>query len=279
MEGLIIKNISDLYIVKSNDKVYNCKAKGLFRKEGITPTVGDKVIFDEEKMVITNILTRKNILVRPPISNVDQAIIVMSVVNPTLSTNLVDKFINIIEYNNIKPILCLTKLDLLEDKTSINEYIDYYKSIGYEVIINTETDKIKDILKNKITVITGQSGVGKSTLLNMLDSTLSLKTNEISYALGRGKHTTRHVELINLFDGYVADTPGFSSLTFIGMKKEDIRDNMTEFNNYKDKCRYKDCMHLKEDECEIKRMVQNGTILKSRYENYEKFVNEIKSIY
>ena len=279
MEGLIIKNISDLYVVKSNDKIYNCKAKGLFRKEGITPTVGDKVIFDKEKMVITNILTRKNILVRPPISNVDQAIIVMSVVNPTFSTNLVDKFINIIEYNNIKPILCLTKLDLLEDNTSIKKHVDYYKSIGYEVILNTEIDKIKDILKNKITVITGQSGVGKSTLLNKLDSTLSLKTNEISYALGRGKHTTRHVELISLFGGYVADTPGFSSLTFIGMKKEDIRDNMIEFNNYKDKCRYKDCMHLKEDECEIKRMVQNGTILKSRYENYEKFVNEIKSIY
>lgn len=279
MEGLIIKNISDLYVVKSNDKVYNCKAKGLFRKEGITPTVGDKVIFDEEKKVITNILTRKNILIRPPISNVDQAIIVMSVVNPTFSTNLVDKFINIIEYNNIKPILCLTKLDLLEDKTAINKYIDYYKSIGYEVILNTEIDKIKEILKNKITVITGQSGVGKSTLLNKLDETLSLKTNEISYALGRGKHTTRHVELISLFDGYVADTPGFSSLTFIGMNKEDIRDNMIEFNNYKDKCRYKDCMHLKEDECEIKRMVEEGTILKSRYENYEKFANEIKSIY
>lgn len=279
MEGLIIKNISDLYVVKYNDKIYNCKAKGLFRKKGITPTVGDKVIFDEGKMVITDILTRKNILVRPPISNVDQAIIVMSVVNPTFSTNLVDKFINIIEYNNIKPILCLTKLDLLEDKTSIIKYIDYYKSIGYEVILNTEIDKIKDILGNKITVITGQSGVGKSTLLNKLDENLSLKTNEISYALGRGKHTTRHVELINLFDGYVADTPGFSSLTFIGMKKEDIRDNMIEFNNYKDKCRYKDCMHLKEDECEIKRMVEEGTILKSRYENYEKFVNEIKSIY
>lgn len=279
MEGLIIKNISDLYVVKSNDKIYNCKAKGLFRKEGITPIVGDKVIFDEGKMIITDILTRKNILIRPPISNVDQAIIVMSVVNPTFSTNLVDKFINIIEYNNIKPILCLTKLDLLEDKTTIKKYVDYYKSIGYEVILNTEIDKIKDILKNKITVITGQSGVGKSTLLNKLDENLSLKTNEISYALGRGKHTTRHVELISLFDGYVADTPGFSSLTFIGMKKEDIRDNMIEFNNYKDKCRYKDCMHLKEDECEIKRMVDEGTILKSRYENYEKFVNEIKSIY
>lgn len=279
MEGLIIKNISDLYIIKANNQIYKCKAKGLFRKIKITPTVGDKVIFDSEKGVITDILDRKNILVRPPISNVDQALIVMSATSPEFSTNLVDKLINIIEYNNIKPILCLSKLDLLDDKTNINEYINYYKNIGYEVVINTESDKIKEILKNKITVITGQSGVGKSTLLNMLDSSLSLKTNEISIALGRGKHTTRHVELLSLFDGYVADTPGFSSLTFISMKKEDIRDNMVEFNIYKNKCRYKDCMHLKEDECEIKRQVEKGVILESRYENYKKFISEIKSIY
>lgn len=279
MEALIIKNISDLYIVKSNDKIYKCKAKGLFRKEGITPTVGDKVIIDEKKMVITNILNRKNILVRPPISNVDIAIIVMSVVNPTFSTNLVDKLINIIEYNNIKPVLCLSKLDLLDEKEEINKYINYYKSIGYEVVLNTEKDNIKQIFKNKITVITGQSGVGKSTLLNMLDSSLELKTNEISYALGRGKHTTRHVELIELFDGLVADTPGFSSLSFLGMKKEDIRDNFIEFNEYKDKCKYKDCMHLKEDDCEIKRMVDSNVILKSRYENYKKFISEVKSLY
>ena len=279
MIGLIIKNISDLYFVKLNDEIYPCKAKGLFRKKGIVPTVGDSVEFDVEKKVITSILDRKNILVRPPISNVDQALIVMSVVNPSFSTNLVDKLINIIEFNNIKPILCLSKLDLLDDKGEINKYINYYKSIGYEVIINTDIEKIKEILKNKITVITGQSGVGKSTLLNMLDSSLSLKTNDISYALGRGKHTTRHVELLPLFDGYVADTPGFSSLSFIGMKKSDVRDNMIEFNTYKDKCRYKDCMHLKEDECEIKRLVDKEVILKSRYENYEKFISEIKSIY
>ena len=279
MIGLIIKNISDLYFVKFDDEIYACKAKGLFRKKGITPTVGDSVEFDKEKKVITNILGRKNILVRPPISNVDQALIVMSVVNPSFSTNLVDKLINIIEFNNIKPILCLSKLDLLDDAEEINKYINYYKSIGYEVIVNTDITKIKDILKNKITVITGQSGVGKSTLLNMLDSSLSLKTNDISYALGRGKHTTRHVELLPLFDGYVADTPGFSSLSFIGMKKSDVRDNMIEFNTYKDKCRYKDCMHLKEDECEIKRLVDKEVILKSRYENYEKFISEIKSIY
>ena len=279
MEALIIKNISDLYIVKSNNEIYKCKAKGLFRKKGITPTVGDRVIIDEKKMVITNILNRKNILVRPPVSNIDQALIVMSVVNPDFSTNLVDKLINIIEYNNIKPILCLSKMDLLDEKEKINEYINYYKKIGYEVILNTEADRIKEIFKNKITVITGQSGVGKSTLLNMLDSTLKLKTNEISIALGRGKHTTRHVELIELFDGLVADTPGFSSLSFNDMKKEDIRDNFVEFNTYKDKCKYKDCMHLKEDECEVKQMVKTEEILKSRYENYQKFISEVKSIY
>lgn len=279
MEALIIKNISDLYIVKSKNEIYKCKAKGLFRKKGITPTVGDKVIIDEKKMVITNILDRKNILVRPPISNVDQALIVMSVVNPEFSTNLVDKLINIIEYNNIKPILCLSKLDLLSDKEEINTYINYYKKIGYKVVLNTETSKIKELFKNKITVITGQSGVGKSTLLNMLDSTLQLKTNEISLTLGRGKHTTRHVELIDLFDGLVADTPGFSSLSFIGMKKEDIRDNFVEFNTYNNKCKYKDCMHLKEDDCEVKRMVKTNEILTSRYENYVKFIGEVKSIY
>ena len=279
MNGIITKNISDLYIVESNNNIYKCKAKGVFRKDKITPLVGDKVIIDENKNIITKVLERKNELIRPPISNVDQALIVMSVVNPNFSTNLVDKLINIIEYNNIKPVLCLSKLDLLDTNDEVDKYIKYYKDIGYTVIINTETEKIKEVFKNKITVITGQSGVGKSTLLNMLDSSLNLKTNEISFALGRGKHTTRHVELIKLFDGLVADTPGFSSLSFIGMKKEDIRDNFIEFNAYRDKCRYKDCMHLKEDDCEIKRLVGKGEILKSRYENYTKFISEVKSIY
>lgn len=274
--GLIIKNISDLYIVKCNNNIYKCKAKGIFRKNKITPTVGDKVIIDLEKKVITNILERKNILVRPPIANVDQAIIVMSAFSPLFSTNLIDKLITIIEYNNIEPILCISKLDLLKENT-LNKYISYYKSIGYEVVINTEIDKIKSLLKDKITVITGQSGVGKSTLLNKLDSTLELKTNEISTALGRGKHTTRHVELIELHGGLVADTPGFSAITFIGMKKEDIKNNFIEFNNCS--CKYKDCMHIKEDDCKIKEMVNEGKILESRYENYKKFISEIKNEY
>lgn len=279
MEGLIVKNISDLFYIVSDNSTYICKAKGVFRKKNIIPMVGDKVIFDEKKLIITNILNRKNKLIRPPICNIDQAIVVMSVVNPLFSSNLIDKFINIIEFNNIKPIICLTKLDLITNESDINKYIDYYKNIGYEVIINTEINKIKSIISNKITVITGQSGVGKSSLLNKLDSSLQLKTNDISYALNRGKHTTRHVTLIPLFNGYVADTPGFSSLSFNEMKKEDIRDNMIEFNLYKDKCKYRDCMHIKEEDCEIKRLVNEGIILKSRYENYIKFVNEIKSTY
>lgn len=275
--GLIIKNISDLYIIKIDNNIYKCKAKGIFRKNKITPTVGDKVIIDIEKKVITKILDRKNILVRPPIANVDQAIIVMSAVKPDFSTNLVDKLITIIEYNNIKPILCISKMDLLTDTKTINTYINYYKSIGYEVVLNTEIDKIKLLLKDKITVITGQSGVGKSTLLNKLDSTLELKTNEISIALGRGKHTTRHVELIELYGGLVADTPGFSAISFIGMTKEDIKNNFIEFNKYS--CKYKDCMHIKEEECNIRKKVEDGIILESRYENYKKFISEIKDKY
>ncbi|MBQ6282131.1 MAG: ribosome small subunit-dependent GTPase A [Bacilli bacterium] len=277
MEGLIIKNISDLYRVKSQDGYFECKAKGIFRKKNIIPTVGDKVLFDKEKLIITDILDRKNILVRPPIANVDQALIVMSTINPTFSTYLIDKLLNVIEFNNIKPIICITKLDLFHDKT-IDKYINYYRGIGYEVILNTNIDDIKKVLKNKITVLTGQSGVGKSTLLNKLNFNLNLKTNDISYALGRGKHTTRHTEIYEVCDGYIADTPGFSSL-LLNMKKEDIRDNMVEFNNYKDKCKYRDCMHLNEDECEIKRLVKEGTIISSRYENYIKFISEIKSIY
>ena len=275
MEGLIVKNISDLYVVKSNDKYYNCKAKGLFRKEKLVPTVGDKVIFDENKNIITNILERKNILVRPPVSNIDQAFIVMSSINPTFSTYLVDKLILMTEANNIEPILIITKVDLNDE---LDNYIDYYRNIGYKVIKNNDLSSIKELLKNRITVITGQSGVGKSTLLNRLDNNLSLKTNEISMSLGRGKHTTRHTEIFEINDGYIVDTPGFSSL-YLNLNKEIIRDNMIEFNKYKDKCKYRDCMHINEDECEIKNLVEKGIILKTRYENYIKFISEIKSIY
>ena len=158
-------------------------------------------------------------------------------------------------------------------KLEIDEYIKYYQKIGYQVYLNTD-EELKSIFKNKVTVFAGQSGAGKSTLLNRLDSNLKLDTGEVSVALGRGKHTTRHVELIPLLDGLVADTPGFSSLTFDGMTKEDIRDNFIEFNKYRDLCEYKDCMHNNETICSIKEKVSNGEIIQSRYDNYIKFINE-----
>jgi len=274
MQGQIIKNISNDYTVLVEDKKYICKARGKFRKLNLIPLVGDQVIFDEVNNYILEILPRKNSLVRPPVSNIDQVIIVTSVKKPDFDTNLLDKMLNIVEFNNIKPIICLTKLDLLnaEELKEINIYISYYQKIGYLVLINTELDKIKDVIREKINVFTGQSGAGKSTLLNKLDNSLNLKTDEISEALNRGKHTTRHTELINVCDAWIADTPGFSALEFIDMSNSDIRDNFIEFNEYKDKCKYKDCMHNLEDVCEIKNKVNDNTILKSRYENYLKFI-------
>ena len=275
MQGRIIKQISNDYTVLSNNNYYICKARGKFRNLNLKPLVGDIVKFDDKNNYILEINNRKNELVRPPISNVDQAIIVTSVKDPDFSSNLLDKLINIIEFNNIKPIICITKMDLLNNNEldEINEFINYYKSIGYEVYFNTEINKLKNIFKDKITVFTGQSGAGKSTLLNRLDSNLNIKTDEISYALGRGKHTTRHTELINILGGMIADTPGFSSLGFIGMTNSDIRDNFVEFNLYRNKCKYQDCMHDKENDCYVKDKVEDNTILKSRYNNYIKFIN------
>ena len=272
MQGIIIKNISNDYVVKTKEKLYTCKARGKFRKEKITPLVGDNCIFDETKNYITELLPRRTELIRPPVANIDQAFIITSVKEPDLELNLLDKLLCIIEYKNITQEICFTKLDLLEDKTEIENIINYYKNIGYKVFKNTEIEEIKKQFKDRITVFTGQSGAGKSTLLNKLNKNLNLKTNEISIALGRGKHTTRHVELIEMLDGLIADTPGFSSLSFIGMKNEDIRDNFIEFNEYRHLCEYKDCMHESEENCEIKKQLKEGNILKTRYENYIKFI-------
>lgn len=273
MQGRIIKIISNDYTVYSNNKEYICKCRGLFRNQNIKPVVGDIVEFDEKNNYILKIITRKNSLIRPLIANVDQALIVSNV-KPSFDTNLLDKLLCIIEFNNIKPIICFTKLDLLNNSEleEINKYIDYYKKIGYTVFINTEIDKIKKIFKDKITVFTGQTGAGKSTLINKLDSKLNLETGEISKALGRGKHTTRHVELLKIHGGLVADTPGFSNVSFIDMSKSDIRDNFIEFNEYKDKCKFRDCMHENELVCEVKNKVNDKTIIESRYENYLKFI-------
>ena len=271
--GKIIKLISNDYTVLENDNVYVCKSRGNFRYQNIKPLVGDNVLFDKNEKIIKEVLTRRNELVRPPVSNVDQALIVTNVY-PQFSSNLLDKLICVVEYNNIVPIICFTKLDLIGDDelSDIQKVMEYYKKIGYQVYTNDELDKIKEIFENKITVLTGQTGAGKSTLINRLNPSLELKTDEISKALGRGKHTTRHVELIPLFNGYVADTPGFSDVYLDNMKNEDIRDSFVEFLECSDECRYKDCMHNKEDECGVKNKVQSKDILESRYENYLKFI-------
>ena len=276
MEGIIIKNISNDYLVKSGEDTYLCKARGKFRKMGLCPFVGDRVIFDENNHYLLEILDRKNSLVRPSVSNVDQAIIVCSVKRPDLDTYLLDKLLTIVSFHNIDPVICFTKLDLLDDseKDNIVKYIDYYKKVGYQVVVNEEKDKILSLLHGKITVLAGQSGAGKSSLINRLDSRFHLKTDDISLALNRGKHTTRHTELFEINGGYLVDTPGFSDVNFFDMAKMDIRDNMKEMFDGVHFCKYRDCMHLKEDGCYVKKEVASGNVMKSRYEHYCSFIKE-----
>ena len=227
----------------------------------------------KRQLVGTQIEKRKNELVRPPVANIDQAFIITSAKQPDFSSNLLDKLLCIIEYNNIKPVICFTKLDLLNEKElqEMNKIISYYQNIGYHISTNP-VDLLK-IIENKIVVLTGQSGAGKSTLLNKIDPTLELKTDEISYALGRGKHTTRHTELHQTHNTFIVDTPGFSKIDFHNMSNIDIRDNMKEMFDNLHKCKYSDCMHINEDGCHVKLLVENNEILKSRYNNYKSFIN------
>ena len=267
MEGLICKILSDKCYVKINEEVIICGFRGKMRGDKLLPLVGDRVIIDKEKKVIEKILPRKNTIRRPAVSNITQGLIVASLKNPDLDTNLIDKILVELEFNSIKPVICFTKYDLLdkEEYENISYIIDYYKKI-YPVYFNSDIDEIKKIFKNNITVFIGQSGAGKSTLLNKLDSNLKLKTGEISMALGRGKHTTRHVEIIEILDGLLLDTPGFSALEFPNMMQNEIRDSFKEFAYYP--CVYRDCMHIKEDNCNVKKAVKEGRISNFRYQNY-----------
>lgn len=271
MKGQIVKIISDTHVVSLNNINYNCKCRGIFRKNKILPLVGDYVLFDKDKLIIEEILPRKNYFSRPKVANIDQVFIVTSLKQPDFSLNLLDRFITLMQLHNIAIIICLTKEDLLASST-YNKELNYYKNLGYKVISNRNLDEIKALLKNKTSVFTGQTGAGKSTLLNKLDSNLNLETDEISLALGRGKHTTRVVELFTILGGKLLDTPGFSALDFNSYSKEEIRDAFIEFNKYK--CPYKDCMHLKEDKCSVKEALNCGEILPSRYNSYVKIINE-----
>lgn len=276
MEGQIVKIISNLYTVKVNNELWECSARGKFRNDRISPIVGDIVKINKEEKQIKEIKTRRNELKRPVIANVDMALIITSVKKPDLSLNLLDKLLVNVLFNKIEPVICFTKLDLLtfKEKIALNKIVSYYKKIGIKVVTNKELKKLKKIMKNKIVVLTGQTGAGKSSLINKLSKELHLATNPISEALGRGKHTTRHVELFKIEDFYIADTPGFSSLDFDNMTEEDLKNNFLEFKDYE--CPFKNCLHENERDCAIKEAVRNKKILKSRYDNYRKFLREVK---
>lgn len=286
IEGLIIKALSGFYDVLVDEKVYTCKGRGVFRKKNITPLVGDHVtisINDDGSGTIENVLERKNELVRPPIVNVDQAIIVSSIVYPDFSPLLLDRFLVLVEYKNIEPLIVLTKSDLATDEQlkNVNNYVDAYKKIGYDILVVAKTmddlqDKLFPYLEDKISVISGQSGVGKSTLLNQLDENLKIETADISRSLGRGKHTTRHVELFKLGKGFVADTPGFSALEFDEIEAEELRFCFPEFIPIQEQCKFRGCMHLNEPKCAIKLAVENKEIKQFRYDHYVNFLEEIR---
>lgn len=276
MKGQVVKVISEKFYVKVLGEILECRQRGKLKNERNLPLVGDYVIIDKDKKVIEKILPRRNMLIRPNVANITQAFIMTSFKNPDFSTNLLDKLLVQLEINNIKPIICLTKRDLITDEEFLKyqNIIKYYKDIGYIVLYNYELTKIKKILENETTVFTGQTGSGKSTLLNNLFRDLNLKVGEVSIALGRGKHTTRHIEIIEKDNIQVLDTPGFSALSFLEYTKEDVRDSFIEFKNFP--CIYKDCMHDKETECMVRKAVENGKILESRYKNYISFISEFK---
>ena len=273
--GLITKIISNQYTVNCDNNLYLCTPRGKFRNLKQDLIVGDLVEINPQTNTIDNVLNRHNFLDRPPVANIDIALIVTSVKKPMLSLTLLDKLISIITINKIKPIICLTKLDLCskEELKSINIISDYYKKIGYEVVDNTMINKILQILKGKVVVVTGQTGAGKSSLLNKIDPQLNLKTSPISDALGRGVHTTRHVEIFDVKGIHFIDTPGFSAIDFNNVSIDELKDSFIEFKNYK--CKYQDCNHDKEDNCSIKINVLNNNILESRYNNYLQFKKEI----
>lgn len=271
-KGKIIRIISNLYSVLVNDTIIEARARGKFRKDEISPMVGDEVIIDIEKKYIIEILPRKNYLTRPNISNIDLVICVTSTKEPDLSLNLLDKQLAFLALHNIPSMICFTKYDLLNDseKQEINNLKEYYQSIGITVVINSEITKIKEILKGKEVGLLGQSGAGKSSLVNKLGN-YDIKTQKISKALGRGIHTTRHVEIYKVSDFHLIDTPGFSALDLNFTTKDNLKNGFIEFQNYE--CRFKDCKHYKEIDCGIKEEV-GKSILPSRYENYINFLEK-----
>ncbi|MDF2502746.1 ribosome small subunit-dependent GTPase A [Clostridium sp.] len=281
MQGIIVKGIGGFYYVKINDKIYECKARGRFRHRDLSPLVGDNVLIDldKDKGFIKEILTRTSELIRPAIANVTQAFIVFAVRQPDFNMDLLNKFLILCEINKLKVVICFNKIDLATD-ANLEETVSLVKSIGYEIIyLNAKAEKgieeIKSHLEGNVTVFCGPSGVGKSTILNSILGHSAMETGAISERLKRGKHTTRHCELIEIDGGYVADSPGFSSLDIGFIKKESLQLCFPEFNKYYDECKFSTCMHYKEPGCAVKKAVEAGKINNNRYNFYVKTLEEI----
>lgn len=272
VNGKIIKINSDLFTVDLSSETIDCKLRGKIKYNKIQPLVGDTVKVNIITKTIESIEGRKNNLLRPPVANIDKALIVTSIVEPNISLSLLDKLISIVIINKIEPVIVFTKLDKVKNLDEINILKEYYESIGIKVFYNTEIVKLKEYLKDNIITVVGQTGSGKSTLINKLSSNLKLNTHEISKALGRGVHTTRIVELFKVDNFYIIDTPGFSSIDINNYSKEEIKNSFIEFNKYD--CKFKDCNHEKEIGCKVIEKVNTGIILKSRYDNYLRFIKE-----
>ena len=288
INGKIIKWIGGFYYVDTEKGLYECRARGIFRKNKITPLVGDRVsisVVDEEnkKGVVEEIEKRDTELVRPPIANVDKALIVFAIKNPAPNLSLLDRFIVLAEKENLEIVIVFTKVDLDADGELLEELKSIYEVSGYKVIpvsnkLKLNIDKIKEELKENTVVFAGPSGVGKSSLLNEVDKNFELKTGEVSDKIKRGKHTTRHAELLKLeCGGMVADTPGFSSLTLDDIDESELKEYFIEFDKHDD-CRFGSrCIHENEPSCAVKEAVENGEISKKRYESYIQLLNEIRS--
>lgn len=280
MKGKIIKGIGGFYYVKTSEGLIECKARGKFRHKDMKPMVGDDVEIEVSngKGVIEDIFERKSQLIRPTVANVTQAFVVFAVKNPDINFDLLNRFLILCEHNNIEAVVCLNKVDLVseEEKEAIKKKI---VDIGYEVLyINAKrgigVEKLREKLDNNETVLCGPSGAGKSTLINTLTEKYHMETGEVSEKIGRGKHTTRHSELIDVVGGYIVDTPGFSTLEVNFIEKEDLRYSFPEFEEYNNLCKFRGCLHYKEPNCAVKKAVEEGKINKYRYDFYIRTLEE-----
>lgn len=288
MQGKIIKGISGFYYVHVvGTGIYECKAKGAFRKQKIKPLVGDEVeitIVDEEKMIgnVEAILPRTNELIRPAVSNIDMALVIFAAAKPDPNFNLLDRFLCMMEYQKVPVTICFNKCDLITEEQK-KELISIYEPAGYDILFTSakagiHLEELKALLKDKTTTVAGPSGVGKSSLINTLQSNVQMETGAISQKIERGKHTTRHSEIIPLGEHtYIMDTPGFSSMDVPGFEKEDLWTCYPEFVEHEPYCKFQGCSHLQEPNCGVKEALAEGKIHQIRYDNYSLLYEELKN--